>query len=417
MKLVKAELLTIGDEILYGQIVDTNSQWMSAELDKIGIKTIRKTSIGDTEEEILQAVSEAESRADIILITGGLGPTNDDLTKPCLARYFGSEMVLNEEALAAITELFERRGRTLNERNRGQAFLPHNCTMVPNEVGTAPGMRFDKNGKVFFSMPGVPYEMKRMMENYVLPYLKATFQMPVILHQLVRTVGIPESILADRIQAWEEALPTHIKLAYLPSLNQVKLRLTAMGTSKEDLEKDIQKQLDSLFPLIGEYIFGTDEEHLEEKIGQLLLKHHKTIAFAESCTGGLVSHTITRVAGASAYYRGSIIPYHNELKINQLGVQKATLEKYGAVSEATVHEMANRVRERMGADIGIATSGIAGPSGGTPEKPVGLVWIAYADGKQTLTRELRLGTDRQQNIQLTTTQVLNLIRQTLSGND
>lgn len=417
MKDIRAELLTIGDEILYGQIVDTNSQWMSAELDKIGVRTIRKTSVGDNETDILQAFAEAESRADIILITGGLGPTNDDLTKPCLCQYFNSRLVLNEEALAELTDLFERRGRTINERNRNQALLPDKCQKVSNSVGTAPGMWFDKNGKVFVSMPGVPYEMKKMMEDFVLPEIKKRFPAPIILHQMIKTVGIPESTLADRIESWEANLPAHIKLAYLPSLNQVRLRLTATGLDKATLEKEIQEQMEKLFPIIGEYIFGTDEENLEAVIGKMLLERKLTLAIAESCSGGFLSQMITSIAGSSAYYRGSIIPYHNDLKINNLGVKKETIEANGAVSEPTIIEMANRVRELFGASIGVATSGIAGPAGGYAEKPVGTIWIAFADGERTITRKLQLGKDRHQNIYMTSVNALNLIRQSLSVND
>jgi len=414
---IRAELLTIGDEILYGQIVDTNSQWMSAELDKIGVRTIRKTSVGDNEADILQAVAEAESRADIILITGGLGPTNDDLTKPCLCKYFDSKLVMNEEALAELTALFEKRGRTLNERNRNQALLPDKCKKVTNSVGTAPGMWFDKNGKAFISMPGVPYEMKKMMEDIIIPEIRKRFPAPVILHQLVKTVGIPESILADRLEDWEKNLPNHIKLAYLPSLNQVKLRLTATGSEKSELEKDIQAQVDLLFPLIGEYIFATDDENLEALIGRMLKERNLTLAIAESCSGGFLSQLITSVAGSSAYYRGSIIPYHNDLKINNLGVKKETIEANGAVSEPTIIEMANQVRKMFGASIGVATSGIAGPAGGYPEKPVGTIWIAFADGERTITKKLQLTTDRHQNIYMTSVNALNLIRQSLSVND
>ena len=410
MKPILAELLTIGDEILYGQIVDTNSQWMSVELDKVGIKVVRKTSIGDTESEILTALAEAEKRADIILITGGLGPTSDDLTKPCLAKYFNCELKMHEEALAEVSEFFKSRGRELTEVNRQQAALPVCCTKITNAIGTAPGMWFDKNGKVFMSMPGVPHEMKLMMRERVIPKLLNTFTLPTIIHKVIRTCGIGESFLAEKISAWEKSLPPHIKLAYLPSLGEVKLRLTGFGEDAAKLKKEIDELVDKIQPIAGEYIFGYDEETLEEAIGKLLRQKKLTISVAESCTGGYLSHMITSVPGSSEYFIGSMIPYAYEIKMRQLGVKPETLEKYGAVSEPTINEMANVVRARFSTDIGVATSGIAGPGGATPDKPVGTVWIAYSDKHQTVTKKLQLSKDRAINIRMASVMVLNLIR-------
>lgn len=413
MKTITAELLTIGDEILYGQIVDTNSQWMSVALSDAGIKVVRKTSVGDIEGEILTALEEAEKRVDIILITGGLGPTNDDLTKPCLAKYFNCALKINDEALVEVTAFFKSRGRELTEVNRQQAALPECCQKITNAIGTAPGMWFERNGKVFMSMPGVPHEMKRMMTERVIPKLKETFETPVINHHVIRTVGIGESFLADKISAWENSLPSHIKLAYLPSLGEVKLRLTSSGDSIDVLKAEAESWTAKLKAIVGEYIYGYGEEPLEVALGKKLNQAGLTIAVAESCTGGYLSHLITSVPGSSSYFLGSIIPYAYEIKMRQLGVKPETLEQFGAVSEETIIEMANLVRAKFNTNIGVATSGIAGPGGATPEKPVGMVWIAYSDKHHTVTRKLQLSTDRALNIKMASVAVLNLVRQSL----
>lgn len=413
MKKILAELLTIGDEILYGQIVDTNAQWMSVELDKIGVKVIRKTTIGDHEDEILTAFAEAEKRADIILITGGLGPTSDDLTKPCLAKYFNCGMVLHEEALLEVTEFFKSRGRELTEVNRQQAMLPTACEKITNAIGTAPGMWFNKNGKVFMSMPGVPHEMKLMMKDSVIPRLTATFKTPVIYHNVVRTIGIGESFLAEKIIDWEKSLPKHISLAYLPTLGEVKLRITGFGDSYEKIESEINELTAKLTDRIGQFIFGFGEDPIEAVIGRTLSEKKLTLSVAESCTGGYLSHLITSIPGSSGYFLGSIVPYDYQIKMRQLGVKPETLEKYGAVSEPTIIEMANIVRAKFNTDIGVATSGIAGPGGATPDKPVGTVWIAYSDKHQTVTKKLQLSKDRMINIRLASVAVLNLIRLSL----
>lgn len=409
MKIITAELLTIGDELLYGQIVDTNSQWMSAALSDAGIKVIRKTTVGDTEEEIMNAFREAEQRADIVLVTGGLGPTSDDLTKPCLAKYFDCDLRLHEGALAEVTEFFTSRGRALTDVNRQQAFLPSCCEKVTNRMGTAPGMWFSRNGKVFVSMPGVPHEMKCMMAELVIPKLRANFKPPTIHHTVIRTVGIGESFLAEKISAWEKSLPAHIRLAYLPGLGEVKLRLTAIGNS-EPLKKEMDALVEKLKPLAGEYIFTIGDDPLEVVVGRILNERKLTLSVAESCTGGFLSHLITSVPGSSDYFAGSMVSYANEIKVNNLGVSQETLNKDGAVSEPTIREMANRIRLEFHTDIGVATSGIAGPAGGTPDKPVGTVWIAYADERRTVTRKLQLSKDRLINIRLASVSALNLIR-------
>ena len=413
MKNIYAELLTIGDEILYGQIVDTNSQWMSVELNKVGIKVIRKTTVGDIEEEMLTAFAEAEKRADIVLITGGLGPTSDDLTKPTLAKYFNCGLQINEEALAEVTEFFKSRGRELTEVNRQQAALPTACEKITNSMGTAPGMWFNKGDKVFMSMPGVPHEMKRMMTEQVIPRLTKKYELPVIHHKIIRTIGIGESFLAEKIADWEKALPTHIKLAYLPSLGEVKLRLTANGNSLTQLQAETNELAETLKESIGQFIYGYGEDPIEVVVGNMLRDKKLTLSIAESCTGGYLSHLITSVPGSSEYFLGSIIPYDYQIKMRQLGVKPETLEKYGAVSEPTIIEMANIVRAKFNTNVGVATSGIAGPGGATADKPVGTVWIAYSDKNQTVTKKLQLSKDRTINIKMSSAAVLNLIRQSL----
>ncbi len=413
MQLVKAEVLAIGDELLYGQTLDTNSHWISGELDKAGIKVIRRTTIGDQEIEILNALAEAEQRADIILITGGLGPTSDDLTKPCLAKYFGCPLEINEEALAEVTAFFAQRGRELTEINRMQAALPTACEKITNAMGTAPGMWFHRDGKVFVSMPGVPFEMRRMMNEIVIPKLIQLFSPPVIYHQLIRTAGIGESFLADKIKSWEDALPSHIKLAYLPSEGGVKLRLTSIGESRLELKKEIDGWVEKIKPLAGEYIFGFSEEPLEVVVGDLLRTKKLTLSIAESCTGGYVSHLITSVPGSSDYFQGSIIPYSYEIKMKELDINPQTLQNFGAVSEQTIIEMATNVRKKFNTTFGVATSGIAGPGGATEEKPVGTIWIAFTDGNRTLTKKLQLAKDRLINIKLTSTFVLDMIRKNI----
>jgi len=410
MKNILAEIVTIGDEILYGQIVDSNSQWMSAELDKVGIKIVRKTTIGDTEEEILNILTEAESRADIILITGGLGPTNDDLTKPCLVKYFDTKLVMNEAALTNLTSIFDKLGKPVSEVNRKQAELPETCEMVPNNMGTAAGMWFDKNGKTFVSMPGVPHEMKLMMTDFIIPKLQKKYSTPIIHHKLVKTVGIGESDLAEIIVDWENNLPENIKLAYLPSLAQVKLRLTAFGDASKQVENEVKQQIASLKKLVSKYIYGYDKDQLQEVVGQMLLKSNQNIAVAESCTGGYISHLITSTPGSSGYFRGAITPYQNDIKVNMLHVNSETIFEHGAVSEETVTEMAENVRKLYHTDLGLATSGIAGPGGATPEKPVGTIWIAVSDGKKTTTKKLQLWKDRELNIKSTAIALLNMTR-------
>jgi nicotinamide-nucleotide amidase len=411
--MVRAEIITIGDEILYGQILDTNTQWISFELDKLGIKTIRKSSVGDSAEEITNILNESKSRADVVFITGGLGPTKDDLTKKVLADYFHCDLRMNEEALNDVTEFFLKRGRELTDINRGQALLPTKAHFIPNKQGTAPCMWFDEFGVIWISMPGVPFEMKAIMENEVIPKLVSHFKTPIIYHKVIKTIGIGESYLSDLIQDWELSLPEHIKLAYLPSLGIVKLRLTAFGEDMELLQADVEKQIDSLKPLIESYIFGYNKDEIAAVVGQLLKNNNAKIALAESCTGGHLAHQFTQVAGCSEYFEGGVISYSNEIKKGILGVSDLILQTDGAVSEACVIAMAKGIRSKFKVDFGIATSGIAGPDGGSLEKPVGTVWIALASEDEVITRKLQLGGNRIQNIHMTSLNSLNLIRRYL----
>ena len=408
--MVKAAIVTIGDEILFGQITDTNSQWIGAELTKIGIRVVRKSSVGDNREDILEILHQAENCADIILITGGLGPTKDDITKKTLCEYFNTTLAINEEALALVTDFFEKRGRAMTELNRQQAALPLNCTYIPNLWGTAPAMWFEERGKVFISMAGVPFEMKNLMTNTLLPKLQQHFKTPFIYHKIIRTVGLGESFLAERIEAWEDGLPAHIKLAYLPHFGQVRLRLTATGDDLEQLKVQTQTEVEKVLPLIEKHVFGYDDDELESVIGKLLKERHQTVATAESCTGGYVSHLITKVAGASNYFVGGVVSYSNQIKEQELGVKPETLATLGAVSEQTVVEMAEGVKNKFNTTYGIAASGIAGPDGGTDEKPVGTIWIACAGPHGTIAKKLLLTKYREQNIQLTATYLLEVLR-------
>jgi len=410
MSTVTAEIIAIGDELLYGQIMDTNSHWISQELDAVGVRVVRKTTVGDNRTDILAAFEEASKRANLILITGGLGPTQDDLTKPLLAKFFGCNIVEVPEAVAAVSSYFLRRGREMTPLNILQGHLPTCCTYVPNEVGTAPGMWFEQKGCYWMSMPGVPHEMKKLVKDFVLPKLSQVFDLPVIYHKLIKTAGIGESWLADLINEWENALPSHIRLAYLPSLGHVKLRLTAFGEDKKVLAAEVDQQIQKILPTINNYVYGYNEETLETAVGKLLKNEGKTLALAESCSGGYISHLITAVPGSSQYFQGTVVPYHNALKEQLLGVSSATLAQHGAVSEATVREMALGVKKLFGVDFGLASSGIAGPDGGSPDKPVGTVWIACAGPNFVEAKLLQLTQDRLINIQLTGVAVLNLLR-------
>lgn len=411
--MVRAEIITIGDEILYGQILDTNTQWISLELDKLGIKTIRKSSVGDQASEITQILQEASSRADIVFITGGLGPTKDDLTKKVLADFFDCGLALHTEALQDVTEFFAKRGRELSDINRDQALLPTKAQFVPNKQGTAPCMWFEEKGLIWVSMPGVPFEMKAIMETEVLPRVMKHFKTPVIFHKVIKTVGIGESYLSDLIQDWELSLPAHIKLAYLPSLGIVKLRLTAFGDDLNSLSTDVEAELARVMPLISSYVFGYEKEELAEVVGELLRKSKASLGVAESCTGGHLAHQFTQISGSSDYFAGGFVSYANQVKMEQLGVSASILSEFGAVSEPCIRAMAEGARKVLGTTYSLATSGIAGPTGGTEEKPVGTVWIALAHPEGVITRKLQLAGTRMQNIHMTSLASINLLRRFL----
>lgn len=411
--MVRAEIITIGDEILYGQILDTNTQWISFELDKLGFKTIRKSSVGDSIGEITAILNESKSRADVIFITGGLGPTKDDLTKKVLADFFDCSLKMNEEALSDVTDFFIKRGRELTDINRDQALLPSKALFIPNKQGTAPCMWFDEFGVIWISMPGVPYEMKAIMESEIIPRLIVHFKTPIIYHRLIKTIGIGESYLSDLIQDWELSLPTYIKLAYLPSLGIVKLRLTAFGDDLEKLKSNVEIQVNSLLLQIKSYVFGYEKDEISEVVGRLLLDQKSTIAVAESCTGGYLAHQFTQIAGCSEYFIGGVISYSNQIKTNILNVSESILNEDGAVSESCVSAMAEGIRKKFKVTYGLATSGVAGPAGGSEEKPVGTVWIALAHEGGVITRKLQLGGNRSQIIQMTSLNLLNLTRRYL----
>ena len=408
-----AEIITIGDELLYGQVIDTNSAFMGQELGKLGIRVRQISSVSDRAAEIVQALDAARERADVILITGGLGPTKDDLTKHVLTDYFRSELVLDEPTLRHVEAIFARYHRPMLEVNRQQAYVPRNCRVVPNPLGTAPGMWFEDRGTVFVSMPGVPYEMKGMMTDTVLPGLQAHFHTAPIEHLVVQTVGLGESFLAQQIADWEDALPPNIKLAYLPNLGGVRLRLTGTDDGQPNLRGRMQALLPALREKLGNHIFAEGEVTLEATVGQLLRERGLTVGTAESCTGGAIAQRLTSVPGSSAYYQGSIVAYHNDLKIKELSVSPTTLATHGAVSEEVAREMAEGLRQRLGVDVAVAASGVAGPSGGTPDKPVGTLCIAYADAYQTVSRQISFDRGRQRNIEYTSTAVLNLLRLSL----
>jgi nicotinamide-nucleotide amidase len=408
--MINAEIITIGEELLIGQVIDTNSAWISSELNLIGISVKQITSISDDKEQIIDTLNQAAKRAQLILITGGLGPTKDDITKYTLAHYFGSQLVFNESAYKNIEALFARRNLSVTELNRQQAFLPDNCTIIPNAEGTACGMWFEKDKNIFISMPGVPYEMKSMMKNTVFSLLQTHFNLEHVVHKTILTQGIGESFLAEKIEHWEDNLPAHIKLAYLPSPGIVRLRLSAKGKKQTSLAIEFEEQIKKLKEIINPYIYGYDETTLEEVIGNLLKTKKQSICTAESCTGGYIAHLITSIAGSSAYYKGSIIAYDNAVKIAQLGVNEEDLKNHGAVSKQVVEKMAQGAKDCLHTDYAIASSGIAGPDGGSDEKPVGTVWIAIAGPHGITSKVFYLGEHRGRNIQKAAVIALNMLR-------
>ena len=414
--MIQATIITIGDELLIGQVIDTNSAWMAQELNKAGIRVVRRVAVGDVWDEIWNALDEESKHAQIILITGGLGPTADDITKPLLCKYFGGKLVVDEGAKQNVINIFTKLKRPMIERNLLQAEVPDVCTVIQNKRGTAPGMFFNKDGKIFVSMPGVPHEMKGMMEDDVIPHLTKQFKLPVIIHRTLLTAGVGESFLADLIQDFEEALPPQIKLAYLPNYGMVRLRLTSSGFEKIQIEKNIETQFAQLQLLVKDYLVTNVDEPMERVVGKLLLQKNKTMCTAESCTGGYIAHLLTSIPGSSEFYDGSVVSYSYGAKEDLLNVNHQTLLTKGAVSEEVVTEMAKGALQNIKSNYVIAVSGIMGPGGGLPEKPVGTAWIAVGSKEKIAAQKVFFRFDRARNIQLTAVTALNLLRQFILQN-
>lgn len=418
---MQVEIITIGDEILIGQIVDTNSAFIAQLLNLNGISVKQISSVSDNREHILKALDEAKSRADIILITGGLGPTKDDITKKTLCEYFKTTMRFDEGAYQDVVNIFATYGKEVTPINRLQAEVPAICEVIHNYNGTAPCMWFDVDDKIFVSMPGVPYEMKALMKEQVVPKLRERFKFPSIYHKTILTQGIGESALSELISDWEDSLAAvDIKLAYLPSPGMVRLRLSTKGEDKNAIIRNVEKKIEEVKPLISEYIYGyeiygVERESLEQMVGKLLKEKKKTISTAESCTGGYISHLLTKVPGSSEYYIGSVISYAYEIKETELGVPHDIILKHGAVSQQVVEQMAKAIREKYKTDYSISASGIAGPGGGTEEKPVGTVWVAVATPTKIISEKFLFGANRERNIQKTANVALNMLKKELEG--
>ncbi|MGZ3882845.1 MAG: competence/damage-inducible protein A [Bacteroidia bacterium] len=420
---MKAEILTIGDEILIGQITNTNSVWIAQQLNILGIKVAHMASVSDEKSAITKAFSDAEARAGIVFITGGLGPTKDDITKKLFAEYFNTILEIDTGVLEHVRSFFTKRGRELSELNRQQALVPKGCFVVHNEHGTAPGMWIKKGGTIFISMPGVPYEMKTMMSDIILPKLKREFKFPAIYHKTVLTQGIGESALAELIEPWEDQLAAkNIKLAYLPQPGIVRLRLSTSGADEAEIRKSVETEIEALNGLIKKYIYGYEAygeapPSLEKIVSELLREKKQTVALAESCTGGYIASLFTGLPGSSDIFKGAMVPYTNMAKHELLGVETSVFETEGAVSKSCVTQMAESVRKKFRSDYGISTSGIAGPGGGTAEKPVGTVWVAVAAEEKTIALKFVFGDDRNRNIQMTGNAALNMLRKFILKDD
>lgn len=407
-----SEIITIGDEILIGQIVDTNSAWLSAELSKSGVKTIRISSVGDVPSEIKKSLKEAINRADIVLLTGGLGPTKDDLTKKILCEFFHSKLILSESVLKNIKNIIKAFGiKNLNNSNYQQAMVPDNCELLKNPSGTAPGMLFRKNNSIIISMPGVPFEMKSIFTNEIVPILKKLNKSEVIVQKVIMTQGAFEAQLSEKLEVWENNLKkSGISLAYLPQPGLIRLRLTVEGKDRAKLNKLINIQVKRLEKIIPDNIYGFDEELPEENIGKLLIKNKLTLATAESCSGGHLAHKITSVPGASEYFLGSVVAYSNKVKTNMVKVPEKIITKHGAVSKEVVESMAENISKIFSSDCSIATSGIAGPGGGTKEKPTGTTWIAVFYNGKIRSEKFNFGENRERNIIKTSYTAINMLR-------
>lgn len=407
---MQAEIIAIGDEILIGQTIDTNSSFIAAQLNLLGIKVEQKRVIADSDSAIRNALDSIHPQTNLVFMTGGLGPTKDDITKKTLLEYFGGEMVFEPTVFENVKSLFKGFNREPKEVHRQQAYVPSSCKVILNEVGTAPGMHFQKANCHYFSSPGVPYETEHLVRDKIVPWIVSQFEAGGMYHKTVLTQGIGESDLAEMLQHWESALAPNLKLAYLPSPGLVRLRLTGFAKTNTEAKAEVEQQMQGLETIVGQYIFGEDAQSLEEIVGISLKQKQLSLSLAESCTGGYIGHLITSIPGSSAYYMGGVMSYSNEAKQDFLGVSKKTLENFGAVSEETAREMAEGIRSRMKTDFAIATTGIAGPSGGSASKPVGTVWIAIAGPEKTSTRKYQFGQDRGRNIRRTALMALDLLR-------
>ena len=412
---MNAEIITIGDEILIGQIVDTNAAYIAQRLNAAGVTVIERSSVGDRAEQITRAIKQSMQRCDLVILTGGLGPTKDDITKTTLAKIFGGEMRTDERVKEHVRSMLALRGIEFNELNRSQAEVPDSCEVLFNTHGTAPGMWFERDGKVVISLPGVPFEMRHLMEDEVLPRLKSRFSLRQVVHRTLITAGIAESMLAARIAEWEDALPDYLRLAYLPAPNIVRLRLSAYDVDGQRAEREIEEQFRLLEQIIPDNIVGFEGATLQEQVHNLLLESGKTLAVAESCTGGSISAKFTAMAGASAYFLCGVTAYANEAKRDLLGVDAALIERHGAVSEEVARAMAEGARRVSGADFAVATTGIAGPTGGSEQKPVGTVWFAVASERGTVAMMRNSGTDRGQVIDRATAYAIEFLRNHIKG--
>ena len=412
MDSIKVEIITIGDEILIGQIIDTNSAWMATQLNQYGFEIHRITSVHDNGQQIKDAINYAFSQADVVLLTGGIGPTKDDITKHTLCEYFHTQLVYSQDVYDNILQLFKHRPHVMNPLTAAQAMVPESCTVIQNRVGTAPVTWFEKDGKILVSMPGVPYEMMHNMQTEIIPRLAEYFNTPNIIHQTVITYGIPESQLAVTLTDWENNLPEHIHLAYLPNNGLVKLRLSGISDNQDSLKSEIESLFAQLEPLLGNAIIAHEDITPQAHLGKLLKERQQDVSTAESCTGGNIAHLITSVPGSSNYYKGSVVAYSNEVKVQQLGVSEMDIATHGAVSQEVVEQMAQGIRKKLNTHYGIATSGIAGPDGGSPDKPVGTTWIAVASpDKKVVSKKFQFGKLREQNINRATQAALTLLIQ------
>ena len=412
---MKSTIITIGDEILIGQILDTNSRYISQALNRIGVVVAERTSIGDNATQIVETLDRALAATDIVIITGGLGPTKDDITKHTLAKYFDSELIYNETVGEAVEKLLAARGIAFTELNRGQAMVPRCCTVLHNYHGTAPGMWFEKDGKVVISLPGVPFEMVHLIDDSVIPMLRNRFDLKAIVHKTMITSGIAESILAERIAQWEDNLPQVLHLAYLPAPNIVRLRLSAYEVDGESVEKLIDEQFCKLQKIIPEAVVGFEDASVEQLVHNILIERGESLSVAESCTGGAIASKFTAMAGASAYFMAGVVSYSNESKRDILGVNMDDIIRYGAVSETVAVQMAEGAKRISQSHYAISTTGIAGPTGGSAEKPVGTVWIGIATPTRSFAVLKNCGTDRSQIIQRATAYAIRLLLDELKG--